>query len=108
MPDRLVDAMTFASRLSVTYGDWRSPKPDRPKAKGLCPICGRTKKLVNDHDHAIGYNRDWICGTCNSGLGMFLDDPGILEAARLYLERHRQLHEREQIVRHQKPSEALA
>lgn len=53
----------------------------------MCPICRRDRVLVNDHCHASGEQRERICGQCNSGLGMFRDDPEVMRRAADYLER---------------------
>jgi Recombination endonuclease VII len=65
-------------------------------AQYVCEICGRQVGLVRDHDHAchrdkmcIKCFRGFLCPPCNSGLGMFQDDPGLLRAAAAYLERPR-------------------
>jgi hypothetical protein len=59
---------------------------------GVCEICGgpptgRTKRLSIDHDHATGAFRGMLCGHCNTGLGMFKDNPILLEKAIYYLNR---------------------
>ena len=59
----------------------------RPKEKSVftCPICkkrtivGITANLVRDHDHKTGKGREWICDSCNTGLGRFKDDVKFLE-----------------------------
>ena len=59
------------------------------KQKRKCAICKR--KMVPpsiDHDHNTGVVRELLCGTCNSGLGMFKDDPRLLAYALVYLEEH--------------------
>ena len=38
-----------------------------------------------DHDHAEKIPRGLLCSTCNSGLGMFKDNPALLELAAIYL-----------------------
>lgn len=58
---------------------------------GQCPICLRTKRLVGDHCHAEGEQRERICGTCNSGLGMLCDDPEVIRRAADYVEKWRAL-----------------
>lgn len=50
-----------------------------------CAICGRERKLVADHDHGSGRYRNKLCFPCNTGLGMFQDDPTILQRAVKYL-----------------------
>ena len=62
---------------------------------GVCAICGTTEwggrwdRPYADHDHALEtfLLRGILCGNCNSGLGMFRDDPARLRAAAAYLEK---------------------
>ena len=66
---------------------------------GLCAICarpekhtdpytGRTKRLAIDHCHGSGKVRGLLCGSCNTALGLFEDDPGLLDRAKEYLAKH--------------------
>lgn len=61
---------------------------------GRCAICqtteakGHGKRLSVDHCHKTQRLRGLLCNNCNNGLGRFLDDPALLRAAILYLERH--------------------
>ena len=56
-----------------------------------CPCCGRvyivgvTCRVSLDHDHLTGYARDYICDSCNTGLGKFRNGGYHLEAAIRYL-----------------------
>ncbi len=65
-----------------------------PKGIFTCPICGKTSivgvtaNLVKDHDHISGKGREWICDSCNTGLGRFKDDILLLQKAIGYLEKH--------------------
>lgn len=62
---------------------------------GPCDLCGQqetaknpvgTVKLLSvDHDHLSGENRGFLCSRCNTGLGMFGDDPVRLAKAIDYL-----------------------
>lgn len=60
--------------------------------KGRCAICrtdnwGKKGPHI-DHCHYSSLVRGLLCNHCNVGLGMFKDDPGLLEAAKLYLLDH--------------------
>ena len=67
----------------------------RPPAKTvfICPICDKrsivkiTAEVRADHDHDTGVGRDWICDSCNTGLGRFKDNIAILEVAIEYLKK---------------------
>ena len=59
------------------------------RQEGHCKICQRylLYLLVPDHDHRTGRVRGLLCRTCNSGLGLFKDNPDWLRKAADYLER---------------------
>lgn len=62
---------------------------------GTCAICekaetttskaGRVRRLAIDHCHTSGRVRGLLCGSCNRALGLFGDDPGLLDKAAKYL-----------------------
>lgn len=55
-------------------------------AGGQCAICKRRRvRLCIDHCHETGKIRGVLCHRCNSGIGSFRDDPGLLSAAASYL-----------------------
>jgi hypothetical protein len=65
---------------------------------GQCIICGesdphggRTFGFCVDHDHATGEIRGLLCNSCNSGLGMFRDNPRYLQRAIHYLQSYRHI-----------------
>jgi hypothetical protein len=60
----------------------------------ICPICKKvsipnvTASLVIDHDHETGNAREWICDSCNTGLGRFKDSIKLMREAIKYLRKH--------------------
>lgn len=67
---------------------------------GVCAIClqterhtagrsGKPKDLAVDHNHDTGVVRALLCSACNTALGLFNDDPKLLDASKDYLEKHR-------------------
>lgn len=70
--------------------DMKRP-PD--KTVFVCPICekrtivGITVRIVRDHDHKTGKGREWICDSCNTGLGRFKYDIVVFEKIIAYLRR---------------------
>lgn len=56
--------------------------------RGVCAICKAVPngiRLGVDHDHKTGQARGLLCVACNTGLGMFKDDPDLLHRAVFYL-----------------------
>ena len=54
--------------------------------KGLCAICQTQLEESNiDHDHTTGEVRGLLCTPCNLGIGMFKDNPDVLNRAIRYL-----------------------
>lgn len=66
----------------------------KPEKFFICPICKKssipyiTANLVIDHDHDTGNAREWICDSCNTGLGRFKDNIGLIQEAIKYLKKH--------------------
>jgi hypothetical protein len=66
----------------------------KPEKFFVFPICkkssipGITANLVIDHNHSNGNAREWICDSCNTGLGRFKDNIELLEDAIKYLRKH--------------------
>lgn len=61
---------------------------------GFCDICsapgdGRWKELSIDHCHGSGGFRGMLCSSCNRALGLFKDNPELLEKAMSYLIQYR-------------------
>lgn len=93
----------YAAKHAATYRHWKQNlkkyglTPDSysdlsSKHAGGCAICGtpanvqpRWGKLYVDHCHKTGHVRGMLCGKCNTGIGMFNDDPERLVRAAHYL-----------------------
>lgn len=74
--------------IGVSHADkieWIKKKPNNEPF--VCPICkkctiaGITSKVVLEHNHRTGKPGGWICDSCNTGLGRFKDDIGLLNSA---------------------------
>jgi hypothetical protein len=50
-----------------------------------CFICDERVNLVVDHNHQTGEVRKLLCLNCNSGLGMFRENPELLLKAKEYV-----------------------
>jgi hypothetical protein len=82
-------------RLQSTWKKWKyglqaSEYLALIKSQGnVCAICQKpfpkNRAPAADHCHQKGTVRGILCGTCNTGLGMFKDDPKLLSAAMEYL-----------------------
>lgn len=54
--------------------------------EGRCAVCGEFHEKLNvDHCHDTGVVRGLLCHNCNTGLGHFKDNSGLLGRAILYL-----------------------
>jgi len=80
------------SKLKMAYGITPGQYDAMLKAQdGKCAICstkkpgGRTKMFFIDHCHTNGNVRGLLCMRCNTGLGLFLDNPKFLLNAINYL-----------------------
>lgn len=80
-------------RLKTWYGISLEEFDSLLKAQNhRCAICGASldggKETHLDHSHKTQSIRGILCNNCNTGIGMFKDDPLLLHAAADYLERH--------------------
>lgn len=75
--------------FGMTYEDYTAMATAQ---SNVCAICMQAeavrKHLCVDHCHETGKIRQLLCGKCNSGIGMFGDDPVKVRSALLYLEKH--------------------
>lgn len=66
----------------------------KPEIFFVCPICKKasipdiTANIVIDHNHTTGNANDWICDSCNTGLGRFQDNIELLQEIIQYLKKH--------------------
>lgn len=78
-------------KMSASEERRMNAKRPQDKTVFVCPICEKrsivdiTVTIRRDHDHNTGTGREWICDSCNTGLGRFKDDITILETAIEYL-----------------------
>lgn len=86
-------ARNYAAIRLRTESERAAGRP-KPEACGICGKSGTAKGIVFDHDHATGKFRGWICGLCNTAIGLSGDSPAILRAMARYLETSREGTER--------------
>lgn len=71
------------TRYGITADEYRELVA---KQKGRCAICKKKPTVLHvDHCHNSRKVRGLLCGTCNRGLGMFYDDPLLMELAARYV-----------------------
>lgn len=78
------------SVLRVKYGlSWEEYQDMFERQNGVCAICEKTEEgrmLSVDHKHdETGKVRGLLCGSCNRALGLFKDDPELLQRAKEYV-----------------------
>lgn len=73
-------------RAKTVYGLTLEEYDDLKSRSNFCPICGSAEELHLDHNEQTGKVREFICGKCNRGLGMFNHNPELLMAAARYME----------------------
>lgn len=56
--------------------------------KATDPRSGKVKDLAVDHCHQTNKIRGLLCSNCNRGIGLFCDDPSLLQSAIDYLRKH--------------------
>ena len=94
LPEKVRKQKNIVTRLKYQYG--MTPTEYEIKVKeqdNKCFICGQEagyngKPLYVDHCHTTGTVRKLLCQHCNSGLGMFKDNPELLIKAADYLKEH--------------------
>lgn len=91
------NCITRLKKYGLTFDQFSQMLRDQ---QGLCGVCRKplgtiTKRIAIDHDHACCAStirtcgkcvRGLLCIPCNTGLGMFYDNPETLRGAIAYLE----------------------
>lgn len=78
------------SVLKTKYGlSWEEYQEMFENQNGVCAICKQSENgrmLSVDHKHdETNRVRGLLCGSCNRALGLFKDDPTLLQAAKEYV-----------------------
>jgi hypothetical protein len=91
----------IASRDAYFYRKYKLTRTQlaalRVAQNDRCAICGDPEPQHLDHDHDTGRIRRLLCQRCNHGLGLFRDDPYLLQVAALYVTGHREAHALEEL-----------
>ncbi|MFK8288297.1 endonuclease VII domain-containing protein [Capnocytophaga canimorsus] len=88
------DCRKHIDGVSLRSSEKKRMEAIKPKMFFVCPICKKasipnvTANIVIDHDHETGNAREWICDSCNTGLGRFKDNIELIEEAIKYLKKH--------------------
>lgn len=92
---KCVNAYANKARVQSAYGISMQEFEKMLAAQGGgCAICGKkiddrrdgkTRRLCVDHDHDTGRIRGILCTRCNTGIGMFGNDPDLFRRAINYL-----------------------
>ena len=98
--NRPIDLPKRRSRWLSGYKSRFGIEPDAVTALliascGVCSICLRPftpREPILDHCHDTGKVRTLLCNRCNSGLGMFQDDPARMRRAAKYVEHFKAAH----------------
>lgn len=78
-------------RLRKQRGQLEAPSRSMPEA---CECCGNLRgwdkwdALQEDHNHATGAFRGWLCRRCNTGIGLLKDNIDLLLKAVAYLRKN--------------------
>lgn len=72
-------------RYGITPDEYQALYDEQGGQCAICGIAGDTFQISVDHDHDTDAIRGLLCRICNTGLGMFRDDPALLRQAITYL-----------------------
>lgn len=79
------------NKYSITSEDYEIMLKEQNNCCAICnnPDPGRNHNIfMVDHNHETGKVRGLLCFSCNVGLGLFKDDPNIINSAILYLNKY--------------------
>ena len=79
---RMQKTSELKKRYNLTYEEYEQLLKDQD---GKCAICNEVAVLRVDHEHTSGKIRGLLCNSCNLGLGLFKDNPKLLQAATEYV-----------------------
>ena len=79
--DKVLD-QRYKRRYGISYAEYKTMLA---KQKNKCLICNTEDMLVVDHNHKTNEVRGLLCHGCNCAIGLFRDDPSILQSAITYL-----------------------
>lgn len=76
-------------KYGITLEQYHQMVSDQKGGCAICPNLLEDPKIGGgpciDHSHSTGKVRGILCGSCNKGLGLFKDNPELLEKAARYL-----------------------
>lgn len=76
-----------AAKYHKDVYSWKKYGLSHKIPKTSCELCNSEEELVYDHCHTSGLFRGVLCRKCNTALGLFKDDEGVLNKAIKYLRR---------------------
>lgn len=80
---------TIKRKYGLTLEAWEAMREQQGDRCAICRGAFSEDAIHVDHDHDTGTVRGLLCFTCNTALGKFHDDIGVLRAAIGYLEQAR-------------------
>jgi len=93
--DRISHAQVLREKYNLTLAEYDLMLAAQG---GLCAICrkpettrgrgGSPRRLAVDHDHRSGVVRKLLCHRCNLVTWAVEENPGLLDAVRVYLDEH--------------------
>lgn len=78
-------AQKFFRQYGITYQQREKFYQAQAESCAICRKPVAFRAMHTDHNHKTGAYRGLLCRMCNHALGMFQDDPQILDAAAAYL-----------------------